>query len=100
MILDDKALRLIEIFKDSFFPLLKAGLVYTVPLTLVSFALGLALALLTALARISNFKFVEAIARFYVWIIRGTPLLVQLFIIFYGLPAIGITLDALPAAII
>ena len=61
MILDDKVLRLIEIFKDSFFPLLKAGLAFTVPLTLASFALGLALALLTALARISNVRFIEHI---------------------------------------
>jgi cystine transport system permease protein len=38
--------------------------------------------------------------RFYVWIIRGTPLLVQLFLIFYGLPSIGITLDPFPAALI
>ena len=38
--------------------------------------------------------------RFYVWIIRGTPLLVQLFLIFYGLPSVGILLDAFPAALI
>ena len=36
----------------------------------------------------------------YIWVIRGTPLLVQLFIIFYGLPSIGILLDAFPAAVI
>ena len=39
-------------------------------------------------------------ARFYVWVIRGTPLLVQLFVIFYGLPSLGILLDAFPAALI
>jgi cystine transport system permease protein len=38
--------------------------------------------------------------RFYVWIIRGTPLLVQLFLIFYGLPSVGVVLDAFPAALI
>lgn len=98
--LDDRAVRIIEILKDSFIPLLKAGLVFTVPLALVSFVLGLGLALLTALARISGIKVLEAVARFYVWIVRGTPLMVQLFIIFYGLPRAGIIIDAWPAAVI
>jgi cystine transport system permease protein len=97
---DENTLRIINILKDSFFPMLKAGLQFTVPLTLVSFILGLVLALLTALARLSKFKPLALIARFYVWIIRGTPLLVQLFIIFYGLPMAGITLNELTAAII
>lgn len=100
MILDDKTLRFIHIFVTSFFPLLKAGLTFTVPLTLISFSLGLILALFTALARISKIKPLKALASFYVWIIRGTPLLVQLFIIFYGLPKVGIVLDPLVAAII
>lgn len=97
---DENTLRIIHILKSSFLPLLKAGLQYTIPLTLVSFILGLILALATALARISNFKPLVLIAKFYVWVIRGTPLLVQLFIIFYGLPAAGITLNALTAGII
>jgi cystine transport system permease protein len=97
---DDNTLRIIHILTDSFLPLLKAGLQFTVPLTLMSFTLGLILALATALAKISKFKPLVLLANFYVWIIRGTPLLVQLFIVFYGLPAIGITLNALTAAII
>lgn len=92
--------RKLQILIDSFLPLLKAGVVYTIPLTLISFALGLFVAFLTALARISDRKPIIAAARFYVWIIRGTPLLVQLFIIFYGLPEIGITFDPLTAGII
>ncbi|MFL0194268.1 amino acid ABC transporter permease [Clostridium sp. WILCCON 0269] len=100
MHISDGAIRIIQILQDSFFPLLKAGIQFTVPLTLESFILGLVLALITALARISNVKPFVLVARFYVWIIRGTPLLVQLFIIFYGLPAVGITMDPLPAAII
>ncbi|SEN55538.1 ABC transporter permease subunit [Paenibacillus sp. OV219] len=92
--------RLWHIFVDSFWPLLHAGIAFTVPLTLISFALGLLLALVTALVRISDFPVLTAIARFYVWIIRGTPLLVQLFIIFYGLPSLGIIIDPFPAAII
>lgn len=100
MIFDDKTIRYIHIFTSSFLPLLKAGLTYTVFLTLTSFALGLIVALFTALARISRFKPLVAITAFYVWIIRGTPLLVQLFIIFYGLPSVGITLDPLIAGVI
>lgn len=89
-----------DIFIDSLWPMLKAGLLFAVPLTLISYVLGLVLALLTALARLSSIKPLVWLAQFYVWIIRGTPLLVQLFIIFYGLPSIGITIGAFPAAII
>lgn len=100
MIFDEKTIRYIDIFTSSFLPLLKAGLTYTLFLTLISFALGLVVALFTALARISNIKPLVAISSFYVWIIRGTPLLVQLFIIFYGLPSVGIILDPLTAGVI
>jgi L-cystine transport system permease protein len=96
----DETLRLIQIAQDSFWPMLKAGLAFTVPVALISFALGLIVGLITALARISKVKSFISIAKFYVWIIRGTPLLVQLFIIFYGLAKVNIILDPLPAAII
>nr|WP_246519724.1 amino acid ABC transporter permease [Ancylobacter lacus] len=81
-------------------PLLWAALIFTVPLTLLSFVFGLTLGFLTALARLYGPAPLVALARFYVWIIRGTPLLVQLFVIFYGLPSAGILLDAFPAALI
>ncbi|WP_026694666.1 amino acid ABC transporter permease [Peribacillus kribbensis] len=92
--------RIIGILSDSFFPILKAGLQFTIPLTLITFALGLILAFFTAVARLSAFKPLVLLTRFYVWIFRGTPLLVQLFIIFYGLPSVGITLNPFPAAVI
>ncbi|MFB5761640.1 amino acid ABC transporter permease [Paenibacillus medicaginis] len=92
--------RKIQILIDSFWPLLKAGVAFTIPLALISFALGLILALATALVRLSNWKIPNLIARFYVWVIRGTPLLVQLYIIFYGLPSIGVVLNPFLAAII
>jgi L-cystine transport system permease protein len=98
--MSERTERLINIFIESFLPLLKAGVAFTIPLTLLSFAFGFVLAFLTALARLSNWRVLDLIARFYVWVIRGTPLLVQLFIIFYGLPSIGIVLDAFPAAVI
>lgn len=89
-----------ELVVDSFWPLLYAGLVFTIPLTIMSFTLGLALAFLVALIRLFGPKPLVAVVRFYVWLIRGTPLLVQLFVIFYGLPSVGIVLDPLPAALI
>lgn len=92
--------RWIEIFQSSLLPLVKGALYYSVPLTLISFTIGLVIAVLTALARISKIKPLSIIARVYVSIIRGTPLLVQLFIIFYGLPSIGITLDPFMSAVI
>ena len=80
--------------------LLWACLLFTVPLTLLSFALGLAVGFLAAVTRLFAPWPLAAVVRFYVWIIRGTPLLVQLFLIFYGLPSVGIVLDAFPAALI
>uniref|UniRef100_UPI00387301EC amino acid ABC transporter permease n=1 Tax=Azospirillum canadense TaxID=403962 RepID=UPI00387301EC len=80
--------------------LLWAALIFTVPLTLASFALGLTVGLAAAIIRLFGPAPLAAAVRFYVWIIRGTPLLVQLFLIFYGLPSAGIVLDAFPAALI
>lgn len=90
----------IEIAKNSLQPLLEGAIMNTIPLTIVSFIFGIILAVLTALARISSVKILQSIARVYVSAIRGTPLLVQLFIIFYGLPNIGIILDPFISAVI
>ncbi len=89
-----------DILQSSLLPMLEGALYYSIPLTLISFALGMILAVLTALARLSNISILRGIARFYVSAIRGTPLLVQLFIIFYGLPTLGIKFDPFPSAII
>jgi cystine transport system permease protein len=75
-------------------------LLYSLTLAIVSFFFGLIIAVLTALARLSGIKPLVGIARFYVSLIRGTPLLVQLYIIFYGLPSVGIMIDPFPSAII
>ncbi|ATM03680.1 MULTISPECIES: amino acid ABC transporter permease [Raoultella] len=80
--------------------MLYAGLVFTIPITLISFFLGLLLGFIVALIRLYGPAPLKNVVRFYVWIIRGTPLLVQLFLIFYALPSVGITLDAFPAAVI
>lgn len=92
--------RIIQILSDSFWNLVIPGIKVTVPLTLVSFALGLTVAVLCALALVAKVPVLSSIIRFYVWIIRGTPLLVQLFIIFYGLPNLGIVIDPIPSAIL
>lgn len=92
--------RTIEVLADSFFKILIPGLTMTIPLTLISFVLGLVLALLTALVQIGRVPVLRQLARVYIWIIRGTPLLVQLFVMFYGLPVVGIQTNAFTAAVI
>jgi cystine transport system permease protein len=89
-----------EIVKDAAWPMFKKLLIATIPITIISFAIGLVLAVAAALANISGNRVLAAIARAYISIIRGTPLLVQLFIVFYGLPEIGIDLPPWPAAIL
>ncbi|MBE2989029.1 ABC transporter permease subunit, partial [Campylobacter sp. RM12920] len=92
--------RVYELVVTSVVPMSEALLKVTIPLTIVSFTLGLVVAVLTAIARIANVKFFKQISEIYIWIFRGTPLLVQLFIVYFGLPIIGIALDVWSAAII
>lgn len=91
--MSENTMRVIGIMIDSFWPLCRAALMYTIPLTIISFIFGTVLAFVTAIFRLSGVKVLEGIAKFYIWIIRGTPLLVQLFVIFYGLPSLGIVLS-------
>ena len=72
---------------QAFGPMLEGLVKYSIPI--VTFILGLIIALFTALMRISSSKVLRGIARVYVSIIRGTPMIVQLFIIFYGIPELG-----------
>ena len=92
--------RVIGILADSFFKILIPGLTVTIPLTIISFSLALVIAIIVALIQFAKVKILKDIARFYVWVIRGTPLLVQLFVVFYGLPNIGILIDPFPAAVL
>jgi cystine transport system permease protein len=89
-----------DLVGSSIGPLLGGLVKGTLPLTAVSFVLGLAVAVLVALMRLSGRRLVAWLARAYVSVIRGTPLLLQLFIVFYGLPSIGVTLNPWPSAII
>lgn len=92
--------RLWGIIVDSFSKLLIPGLTVTIPLTLISFAIGLVLAIIVALVRVAKIPVMQRVAQFYVWVFRGTPLLVQLFVIFFGLPSVGIVVPAFPSALI
>lgn len=92
--------RTISIVQSSLEPLLFALLKVTIPLTVLSFTFGLLIAVVTALARISKHRVLNTVFYLYVWIFRGTPLLVQLFIVFFGLPSIGIQFEAFPAAVL
>ncbi len=92
--------RLLEILVNSFGKILLAGVKITIPLTILSFALSLVIGLLLALICVAKLPVLKQLANLYIWIFRGTPLIVQLFIVFFGLPNIGITLKAFPAAVI
>ncbi len=72
----------------------------TIWLTVVSMALGLALAVVVAAARSSRFTALRAVTGVYVWLMRGTPLLVQLVIIYTGLPQVGIKFGVIQAALL
>ena len=73
--------RLWELFIDSFPKILIPGLTVTIPLTVISFTFALIIAVIMALVQFANVKVLKQIARFYIWIFRGTPLLVQLFVV-------------------
>ena len=92
--------RIINIIVDSFPKILISGIKYTIPLTLLSFTLGVLFAFIIAIIQYKNIKILNVVCRFYIWIFRGTPLLVQLFIVFYGLPNIGIVLPPFAAAVV
>lgn len=92
--------RLTGILIDSFGKILLPGLTMTIPLTVISFAIAMMIAVTVAIVQFAHVRVLTPLMRFYIWIIRGTPLLVQLFVVFYGLPGIGIIIDPFPAAVI
>ncbi|EFG31556.2 His/Glu/Gln/Arg/opine family amino ABC transporter, permease, 3-TM region [Simonsiella muelleri ATCC 29453] len=94
-----------QLVMDSFLPMVQAGFMVSLPLAMISFVCGILIAIGVALVRISPsdnilHHILLKLTKYYVGIIRGTPLLVQLSIVFYGLPALGIYIDPIPAAII
>lgn len=81
-------------------PFLLKGAGYTVELAVGGMVFGLILGFILALMRRSTIGLLKGVARFYVSFIRGTPLLVQLFVIYYGFPQFGLRLDPIPSALI
>ncbi|EKN6407764.1 cystine ABC transporter permease [Yersinia enterocolitica] len=81
-------------------PFLLKGAWFTLQLSLGGMFFGLALGFMLAMMRLSRFLPLSLLSRFYVSIFRGTPLIAQLFMIYYGLPQFGIELDPMPAALI
>ena len=92
--------RIWTILVDAWPKMLEYGLKVTIPLTALSFALALVLSVIVALIQYANIPVLKQLCRVYIWIIRGTPLLVQLFLVFYGLPYIGVKLAAFPTAVL
>lgn len=89
-----------DLVLGSLWPIVGGAIRGTIPLALLSFACGMVLAVGVALARLSPRRILSGAARAYVSAIRGTPLLVQLFVVFYGLPALGLVLNPWPSAIV
>lgn len=81
-------------------PFLLGGVGITIGLTIATIAIGLALALPLALGSMSSHRFLSTPARFYIWVFRGTPLLVQIVIIYTGLPQLGLRFGVLASAVL
>lgn len=81
-------------------PQLLRGCGVTLQISVLSLALGLVIGIIFALFRISSNKVLKGFSGFYIWIIRGTPLIVQLFILYFGLPQLGIKLSGMTAGVL
>ncbi|MBR4668850.1 MAG: amino acid ABC transporter permease [Butyrivibrio sp.] len=89
-----------ELIVSSFPKILEYGVKVTLPLAVIAFILSTILAVFVAMIQYANVPVIRQICRLYIWIIRGTPLLVQLMVAFYGLPLLGIRSNPLVMAII
>ena len=92
--------RLLRILLEAFPRLLGRGLLVTVPLTVLAFSFAMVIAVACALVQVANIPVARRAVRIYIWIFRGTPLLVQLYLVFFGLPDLGIMLPAFPCAVL
>ena len=91
---------LLKLLLESFPKIILPGLTITLPLTAISFTLALVIAVVVALIQYAKIPVLKTICRIYIWIMRGTPLLIQLYLVFFGLPSVGILIDPIPAAIL
>lgn len=81
-------------------PIVLQGSIMTIELTIISVVLGSILGIGICLCKLSKNKLISKIGGLYTWIFRGTPMLLQLFVFYYGLPFIGIEMEPIEAAII
>ena len=89
-----------ELFLESFPKIFISGIIMTLPLALVSFIIAMLLAIVCAMIQYAKVPIAKNIVQFYIWIFRGTPMLVQLFIMYFGMQSIGVRISAITAAII
>ena len=92
--------RLLNILIDSFPKMLIPGLTMTIPLTALAFSFAMVIAVSAAVVQFARVPVLTQLCRLYIWIFRGTPLLVQLFVVFFGLPDLGIVLEPFPTAVL
>ncbi|MDR7550340.1 MAG: amino acid ABC transporter permease [Armatimonadota bacterium] len=90
---------MLEVIRDAL-PFLMAGAITTINVSVAAMGVGLVLGLVAALCRMSRARVVQWGAVGYIELIRGTPLLAQLFLLYYGLPQFGIRLDPFTAAVL
>ena len=91
---------ILKLLIDSFMKILMPGLLVTIPLTVIAFSFAMIIAIILAMVQVADVPVLKQFARFYIWVIRGTPLLVQLYVVFFGLPSVGVRINAFPAAVL
>lgn len=91
--------RIWSILVEGFGKIMIASVKVTIPLTIIGFAFAMIIAMFMALVQYAKIPVLKEISRLYIWIFRGTPLLVQLFLAYYGLPKLGIVMSAFPCAV-
>lgn len=92
--------RILGILAEGFQKIMIASIEVTIPLTILGFTFAMIIALVMAMVQYAKIPVLSQLSRIYIWIFRGTPLLVQLFLAYFGLPKIGITLSAFPCAVL
>ncbi|MDD4666141.1 MAG: amino acid ABC transporter permease [Clostridia bacterium] len=81
-------------------PAMLSGLEITLSIFSLTLLFSIPLGILVAVGRLSKLKPLVKVIEFYIWVMRGTPLLLQIIFIYFGLPIIGITFERFPAALI
>ncbi|MCR5742312.1 MAG: amino acid ABC transporter permease [Lachnospiraceae bacterium] len=92
--------RIWNILVEGFGKIMLASIQVTIPLTVIGFAFAMVIAMVMAMVQYAKIPVLRQISRIYIWIFRGTPLLVQLFLAYYGLPKVGIVLDSFTCAVL